>query len=43
MWNVNGIYIDATYNDNRGSLTIGIQDERFLAEVESYARDNSVK
>lgn len=43
MWNVNGIDIDVTYNDSRGSLTIGIQDERFFAEVEAYARANSVE
>ncbi len=42
MWNVNGIDIDVTYNDSRSSLTIGIQDERFFAEVEAYARNNSV-
>ncbi|WP_196398699.1 hypothetical protein [Arthrobacter terrae] len=40
MWNVNSIDIDVTYNDSRSSLTIGIQDERFFAEVEAYARDN---
>ncbi len=43
MWNVNGIDIDVTYNDSRSSLTIGIQDERFFAEVEAYARANSVE
>jgi hypothetical protein len=43
MWNVNDIDIDITYNDCRSSLTIGIQDERFFAEVEAYARDNSVQ
>ncbi len=43
MWNVNGIDIDVTYNDSRSSLTIGIQDERFFAEVEAYARDNNVE
>ncbi|MDJ0314781.1 hypothetical protein [Arthrobacter sp. H35-D1] len=40
MWNVNGIDIDLTYNDSRNSLNIGIQNERFFAEVEAYARDN---
>lgn len=43
MWNVNGIDIDVTYNDSRSSLSIGIQDERFFADVEAYARDNSVE
>lgn len=40
MWNVNAIDIDVTFNDSRSSLTIGIQDEQFFAEVEAYARDN---
>lgn len=43
MWNVNGIDIDITYNDSRSSLSIGIQDERFFAEVEANARANSVE
>lgn len=43
MWNVNGIDIDVTYNDSRSSLYIGIQDERFFAEVEAYARANSAE
>lgn len=43
MWNVNGIDIDVTYNDSRSSLNIGIQDERFFAEVEAYARANSAE
>ena len=43
MWNVNGIDIDVTYNDSRSSLDIGIQDERFFAEVEAYARANSTE
>lgn len=40
MWNVNGIDIDITWNDSRSSLTIGIQDARFFADVEAYARNN---
>lgn len=43
MWNVNGIDIDVTYNDSRSSLTIGIQDERFFAQVEAYPRAKSVE
>ncbi len=43
MWNVNGIDIDVTWNDSRSSLTIGVQDERVFAEVEAYARANSVE
>lgn len=43
MWHVNDIDIDITYNDSRSALTIGIQDERSFAEVEAYARANSVE
>lgn len=42
MWNVKGIDIDIDilWNDSRSSLTIGIQDERFFADVEACARSN---
>ncbi|MGP9504146.1 hypothetical protein ACT3TS_18295 [Specibacter sp. AOP5-B1-6] len=40
LWNVNGIDIDLTHNDSRSPLTIGIQVERFFADVEAYARTN---